>query len=108
MGWFFEGGFGIDTSNFALNGCPRVSTNDAQLNGGPRLSKVYFLTNFRRNFSLLSTLSSKNRNFRPVCINLRLDLTVLNSKTLVSQQQLSEKRYSYTYYCITQIRAENF
>jgi hypothetical protein len=35
------GGFGMETSNFALNGCPRVSTVqkfDARSNGGLQLS----------------------------------------------------------------------
>ena len=48
-------------------------------------------TKFRQNFSLSSTFLSKNCNLQPV-LGLRLDLSVLNSKTLVSEQKHTVKK----------------
>ena len=84
--WSSVGGFGMETSNFALNRCLRVSIDrffDARSNHGLRISlrtlwalwftkNVFFddfYTKFRQYFTLLSSFSSKKRIFRPVCIN---------------------------------------
>ena len=82
--WSSVGGFGMETSNFALNGCLRVSTVrffDARSNGRLRMShralwnwsstkKHVFWQLFHEISMFYWRFLSKKRNFRPVCIDL--------------------------------------
>ena len=82
--WSSVGGFGMETSNFALNRCLRVSIDrffDARSNHGLRISlrtlwalwftKNVFFDHFLMKFLwFIDVFLSKYRIFRPVCINL--------------------------------------